>query len=431
MNIAVVGLWHLGTVTAGCLAAAGHKVIGIDEDAGLVSALQHSTGVPVAEPGLEEMLRDGIRAGHLRFTTDRAAAATCDAVWIAHDTPVDENDAADVDFVLDRAASMLPYLRDGALLIVSSQMPVGSMARLEKLHSQHGGGKRVEFVYSPENLRLGKALEVFRNPDRVIVGVRPGAARDKIAAIWAPFTDRLIWMSVESAEMTKHALNAFLAASVAFINEIAAICEQTGADAMEVEQGLKSDARIGPGAYLHAGGAFSGGTLARDVEFLRAMAERNRVPAALIRSIKESNDLHKNWIARRLSEQLGGVRGRLIAVLGLTYKPGTDTLRRSAAVEVCRRLAGEGATIQAYDPAVRIVPADLPIRSAGSAREALSGADAAVIATPWPEFATLPADDFLAMRTRIVIDPMRHLERSLAQTPITYLSIGRGNVADR
>jgi UDPglucose 6-dehydrogenase len=123
------------------------------------------------------------------------------------------------------------------------------------------------------------------------------------------------------------------------------------------------------------------------------------------------------------------VRGRLIAVLGLTYKPGTDTLRRSAAVEVCRRLANEGATVQAYDPAVRSVPAGFPVRSACSAREALSGADAAVIATPWPEFATLPADDFLAMRTRIVIDPMRHLERTLAQMPVTYLSIGRGNVA--
>jgi UDPglucose 6-dehydrogenase len=301
--------------------------------------------------------------------------------------------------------------------------------RLECWHAEHGGGRRIDFVYSPENLRLGKAIDLFRNPDRVIVGVRPGAARDKIAAIWAPFTDLLIWMSVESAEMTKHALNAFLATSIVFINEIAVACEQTGADALEVERGLKTDVRIGPGAYLHAGGAFSGGTLARDVEFIRALADRNGFAAPLIRAVKESNDLHKDWIARRLREQFRELRGRRIAVLGLTYKPGTDTLRRSASVEVCRRLAAEGATLQAFDPAVAKVPSDVPVHVVSSAREALAGADAAIVATPWPEFASLPASDFLAMRTRVVIDPMRHLERILAEMPVTYLSIGRGHAA--
>jgi UDPglucose 6-dehydrogenase len=404
-------------------------VTAIDDDSELISTLENGAGLPVAEPGLEELLAGDVESGSLRFTSDRTSAAGCDAVWITYDTPVSENDIADVDFVFDRAVAMLGHVSDGGIFVVSSQMPVGSVARLECWHAEHSGGRRIDFVYSPENLRLGSAIDLFRNPDRVIVGVRPEAARDKIAAIWAPFTDRLIWMSVESAEMTKHALNAFLATSIVFINEIAVACEHTGADALEVERGLKSDARIGPGAYLHAGGAFSGGTLARDVEFIRALADRNGFAAPLIRAVKESNDLHKDWIARRLREQFRELRGRRIAVLGLTYKPGTDTLRRSASVELCRRLAAEGATLQAFDPAVAKVPADVPVQVVSSAREALAGADAAIVATPWPEFASLPASDFMAMRTRIVIDPMRHLGRILAELPVTYLSIGRGHAA--
>jgi UDPglucose 6-dehydrogenase len=429
VKIAVVGLWHLGTVTAGCLAAAGHEVTAIDEDSELVCTLERGAGLPVAEPGLKELLGGVVEAGNLRFTVDRSQAAGCDAVWITYDTPVSENDVADVDFVFDRAVAMLEHVSDGRFFVVSSQMPVGSIARLESWHAEHFGGKQIHFVYSPENLRLGTAIDGFRNPDRVIVGVRPGAARDKIGAIWAPFTDRLIWMSVESAEMTKHALNAFLATSISFINEIAVACELTGADALEVERGLKSDVRIGPGAYLHAGSAFSGGTLARDVEFIRTLADTNGFSAPLIRAVKESNDLHKDWIARRLREQFRELRGRRIAVLGLTYKPGTDTLRRSASVELCRRLAAEGVTLQAFDPAVTKVPSDVPVQVANSAREALAGAEAAIVATPWPEFASLPSSDFLAMRTRVVIDPMRHLERTLASLPVTYLSIGRGHAA--
>jgi len=431
VKIAVVGLWHLGTVTAGCLAAAGHKVTAIDEDPDLISMLECGADLPAAEPGLAALLCEGISTGNLRFTSDRTQAAGSDAVWITYDTPVRDDDIADVDFVFNRAAATLKHMNDGAILVVSSQMPVGSMARLERWHAEHGGNKRIDFVYSPENLRLGKAIDLFRNPDRVIVGVRPGAARDRIAAIWAPFTDRLIWMSIESAEMTKHALNAFLATSIVLINEIAVVCEHTGADALEVERGLKSDLRIGPGAYLHAGSAFSGGTLARDVEFLRALADGQGFAAPLIRAVKESNDLHKDWIARRLHEHFRELQGRRIAVLGLTYKPGTNTLRRSASVEVCRRLAAEGATLRAFDPAVARVPSDVPVRLAASAREALAGADAAIVATPWPEFASLNANEFLSMRTRVVIDPMRHLERTLTGAPVTYLSIGRGHAALR
>ena len=193
-------------------------------------------------------------------------------------------------------------------------------------------GARIEFAYSPENLRLGHAIEAFTKPDRIVIGTRGTHSRPRLAALFAPFSDRIEWMSVESAEMTKHALNAFLAASVAFINEIAAISERVGADAAEIARGLKTDARIGPRAYLSPGAAFAGGTLARDVIFLSRRGAELGVPLHLIPSVRESNEAHREWALRRLESVLGSVKGKTVAVWGLTYKPGTDTLRRSGSV---------------------------------------------------------------------------------------------------
>jgi UDPglucose 6-dehydrogenase len=249
-----------------------------------------------------------------------------------------------VESVVRAAASLFPHLRDGAVMLVSSQLPVGTTQRLESMFAETAGGRRAGFAYSPENLRLGKAIDVFAHPDRVVAGVRSEADRATIAELLRPFTDRIEWMSVESAEMTKHALNAFLATSVTFINEIAALCEQVGADASEVERGLKSEARIGPKAYLSPGGAFAGGTLARDVMFLSELGRQKGIATHLLSSVKTSNDAHRQWAQRRLAQLLDGVSGRTVAVWGLTYKPGTDTLRRSSAIELCKWLGSQGRT---------------------------------------------------------------------------------------
>jgi len=268
MNVAVLGLWHLGSVTAACAAAAGHVVIGWDPDAETVDALA-TARPPVSEPGLAGLLAEGIAAWRLRFTADvREALANADVVWIAFDTPVNDEDRADVDWVMNHAIAAFPHLKDDTLVISSSQLPVGSIARLERAWTEMSGGRRASFACAPENLRLGKAIEAFTRPDRIVAGVRSEGDRARVLELVGPFTDRIEWMSVESAEMTKHALNAFLATSVSFINEIAALCEQSGADAKEVERGLKSERRIGPHAYLGPGAAFAGGTLARDVVFL-------------------------------------------------------------------------------------------------------------------------------------------------------------------
>jgi UDPglucose 6-dehydrogenase len=434
MKIAVVGLWHLGTVTAACLAAHGHTVTAIDEDRDLINGLQNAARLPVAEPGLRELTERALASGSLRLSADLAKVSGNDIVWITYDTPVDENDVADVDFVLGRCAALFPFISDGSVLLISSQLPAGSTPALAQRYAGLGTGRSVSFAYSPENLRLGKAIEVFTKPDRVVVGVDSEAVRARLAKIWEPFRADILWMSVASAEMTKHALNAFLATSVVFINEIAVLCERAGADAMEVEKGLKSDVRIGARAYLHPGNAFAGGTLARDVEFLRAIGGTGGLKVPLLDGVKQSNDLHKGWIRRKLSAIMPDLRSRCVALLGLTYKPGTDTLRRSTAVETALWLTQTGATVQAYDPAVSALPPELQAVSLrSSARDALDGADVVVIATEWPEFKKISASDVVAaMRMPVIVDPVRHLEQMLGNDGrIQYYSIGREHEISR
>jgi UDPglucose 6-dehydrogenase len=424
MRVCVAGLWHLGCVISACLAKAGHEVVGIDADAETVANLRRGKP-PLFEPGLEDLVAAGLARGTLRFDTEPRAAAGAEVVWIAYDTPVDDNDVPQPAAVVDRVMELLPHVTKGALVLLSSQLPVGTTRQLA---NAAGPGRAVTFGYSPENLRLGRAIEVFTRPDRVIVGLQADADRAKVSALLAPFTDKIVWTGIEAAEMTKHAINAFLATSVAFMNEIAAICEQVGADASEVERGLKSEERIGPKAYLSPGGAFAGGTLARDVTTLAGLGERLGMPVTLISAVRESNDRHRSWPLRKLRERLGGLGGRRIAILGLTYKPGTSTLRRSGAVELAMALKAEGASVVAFDPAVRDVPSEIAsgLTVALSPQEALKGADAAVLATPWPEFRDLPWPELLpAMRSAIVVDANGFLAASLRNRPgIAYAAVG-------
>ena len=427
MSIAVLGMWHLGTVTAGCLANKGYSVIGYDQNADTVAMLE-SRNLPVNEPGLSELIETGMKSKLLSFTSDPSAITECDIIWAAYDTPVDEQDRADVNFVLSSLEAIFPYLKEGALIIISSQLPVGTTSRLETRLREKRPGISVSFAYVPENLRLGKAIEVFNHPDRIVVGVR--AERDKtlIAGLLQPFSDNIIWMSVESAEMTKHAINAFLATSVAFINELSGVCEHYGADVSEVEKGLKSDHRIGRHAYLRPGPAFAGGTLARDLKYLISFGRERELPTPLFLGVAESNELHKKWTRRKLEEALKTFKGKRVAVLGLTYKPGTDTLRRSEAVETARWLSERGAEVVAYDPAVKSLPGTLEkiIRLCDGPCEILKGAHAVLLKTPWPEFKKLKAEDFAFLTDpRAVIDPGGFMSDNLKNQPgIVYVTIG-------
>ncbi len=428
MKVAVLGLWHLGTVTAACLAGDGVVTMGIDDDAQIITKLGNGEP-PLYEPGLAELVQEGLASGLLSFDTDAALLADADIVWVCHDTPVDDDDRADVESVVRRVEATFVHLKDGAVILVSAQLPVGTVARLETSFEAHANGRRVDFACSPENLRLGRALDIFRNPGRIVVGVRCERARDRLSPLLSRLCQNLIWMSIESAEMVKHALNAFLALSITFTNELATIAEQVGADAADIEKALRSDPRIGPHAYVKAGPAFAGGTLARDVQFLSAMAEGKRLQTPLIDNIIASNRAHGRWSINQLRRRLGPLKGKTVAVLGLSYKAGTDAIRRSASIELLRELLDDGAAVRAYDPAVRKLPGEFgsSVTIATDAAAAVTGAAAVVLATEWPEFRKLRGEDFTRnMKGRLILDPTAFLPVEVRNDPaLTVLSIGR------
>lgn len=427
MKVCVQGLWHLGSVTAACLASVGHEVTGLDADLAVIQNLSLGKA-PLFEPGLDELLQASISSGQLRFASDPAKALQgVEVLWVAFDTPVDDGDQADVVFVQAQVQMALPYLADGAVVLVSSQMPVGSIRKLEAFAKQTMPGKKLAFACSPENLRLGKALDVFLKPDRIVVGVRTPPAKLVLEELLSPVTDRVEWMSVESAEMTKHAINAFLATSVTFANEIAAICELVGADAKEVERGLKTEARIGPKAYVSPGGPFAGGTLARDIAFLGIESQAHNLSTPLLSAVRPSNDEHKNWVRRKLLQQFGQLSGITVAIWGLTYKPGTDTLRRSLAVELCDWLLQQGAKVCVYDPVVKAMPERWAgkVSQSATALDAVAHANALVVGTEWPELRQ--AATGLAGKAKpelVVVDANRHLQAQMAHTAFKYVTVG-------
>lgn len=421
MKLAVVGLWHLGCVTAACCAR-HYEVVGLDFDPQTIADLQQGKA-PLFEPGLNELISAGLAQGKLAFTSDpQTACSGVDVLWVCFDTPVDENDESDIEPVLAPLRRTLAHLSKGALVVVSSQLPIGTCRKLEAEFPQFS------IACSPENLRLGKAIEAFEKAERAIVGVRDDKRKPLLQDLFHPFTTQVIFMRTESAEMVKHALNSFLALSITFINEIARLCEQTGADAKEVSAGLKSDPRVGPRSYLGPGGPFAGGTLARDVVTLTRLGVEKNERLALIPAIKQSNDQHRGWMFGRLQKRFGDLGGRIVAVLGLTYKPGTDTLRRSLAVEFCRHLAAAGATVRAWDPVVKSLPADLPSATlVANIGDALRNADAAAICTEWPQIRQAPWNEVIgAMRQRVIIDANGFLEKELkGLRGVEHLSVGR------
>jgi UDPglucose 6-dehydrogenase len=425
MRVVVYGLWHLGSVTAACTAAGGHRVIGLDADEKVIADLNHGKA-PIREPGLDDMIARQLAAGNLQFTTDaRSALGDAEVLWVCFDTPVTEQDEADVDFLNQRLDAIGDALRAGTRVLISSQVPVGFTASL----ARRWQGKDLRFAYSPENLRLGTAIEAFTKPQRVVIGSTDAHDQRQVSQLFSGYCNEFLTMSIESAEMSKHALNAFFAMSIAFANELARLCEVVGAEARDVARALKSEARIGPKAYLSPGGAFAGGTLARDVRFLMGFGREYHVDTSLMSAIVASNDVHKKWSADRVKCLLTGAADPVVAVLGLVYKVGTSTLRRSASVELCRQLDEAGMKVRAFDPAVGELPADLQksIELCGSLEQALAGADVAVVATPWPQFLKIQADDLVRlMRRPNVVDPAWSMPGNIASDPrIAYFATGR------
>ena len=429
--IAVFGLWHLGCVTAACLAGEGFQVRGIDPDKNVIRDLERGKP-PILEPGLTELIAEGQRSGRLRFSTDYGEALRdARVLWVTFDTPVDDNDNADVDYVQRQLDEVFPHIQSGTIILISSQVPVGFSESLRHRWESRDASKELVYSYSPENLRLGKALKAFRAEDRIVVGLDGDHGREEIQAILTRFCPRLEWMSVKSAEMTKHALNSFLAVSVSLANEIARLCERTGADAKEVERGLKSESRIGPGAYLGPGGPFAGGTLARDARFLIQKGIEFGLETPLLAGALASNEVHKKWVQETAAQLLQNVQHPArVSVLGLTYKAGTDTLRRSEAVHLGIWLNQQGVSVVFHDPVVRNLPEELAgqFELTNHLTEALSGSDLLVLSTGWPIYREEIHPGLLqrTMRRAAVIDQTRYLAGAFEkQNEVLYFAVGK------
>jgi UDPglucose 6-dehydrogenase len=323
--------------------------------------------------------------------------------------------------------ALLGMNRD-VLVLVSSQLPVGSIRRLEQAETLNHGTLQLKVAYSPENLRLGRAVDDFLRPERIVVGVRSSRDRDLLHGLLSSITESIEWMSVESAEMTKHAVNAFLAVSVAFANEVASICESVGADAKEVERGLKTENRIGPRAYLSPGAAFAGGTLARDVAYLNRTAHERSVITPLLSSVLASNDSHKHWAQRKLRGLFVDLSLTTVAVWGLTYKPGTDTLRRSPSVELCDWMIRQGATIHVHDPMVKSLPEHWcdTVERYDDPIAAVRGAHALVVATEWPMYCAISTDQLIRCSPHLVVLDANRFLKDLGATEgrVRYFAVG-------
>ena len=431
-KIAVLGLWHCGEIFSTCLAELGHRVVGISDDQNLIE--NFSKGIPpLPESQLADLMAKNLTAGNLSYATDFGKIKDCDILWLTFDTPVDDEDNVDTTVVYEALQKAAPHLQNGALIVATSQLPVGSAKKITETVKKIRPDLRFDYAYVPENLRLGEAVDYFMKPQRIVIGAESEAVFQKIEDIFRGLNAEYIRMSAPSAEMSKHALNAFLATSISFINDIADLAEKIGADILDIVKALRSDPRVGTKAFLDAGLGFSGGTLGRDLKALLAAGRTSDIDPIVIGAVFEKNKSRKNLIINRLREEMGDVKGKIIAVLGLTYKAGTKTLRRSRPVEIAADLIKGGAVVRLYDPCVDMEELSLFIKNPdfyANPYEATRGAHAVVLATPWPEFKQL---DFSRLKgaagtNPIFFDTSNFLwdkEAEINSSGFRYLGVGR------
>lgn len=425
-TICVVDIWHQGAVLAGALAALGHEVraLTVAEDETRLAAGE----MPVAEPGLSELVREQVAGGRLRFTGEATAAAGAEFVFISTDTPIDDDDRPVLDDVLARVDLVAPHLDRGAVLCVTAQVPVGFTHGLAE-RVRNAGGNEPALAYVPEFLQLGVALRTFHEADRVVVGADDPGVAERIAAIYHPLGRPIVTTSIRTAEMAKHASNAFLATSVSFINEIADICEANGADVDDVARILKLDRRVSPHAYLGAGLGYAGGTLGRDVRALEARAIEHGIEAAMMGAVARVNDGRVASLLRQIEGVLGPLAGQTVALFGLAYKAGTPTLRRSRALEIARALSQQGVQMRAYDPLVPrgSVPTIDGLSVHPTWQEALNGSIATVVASPWPGMREFDMGAWKrAMAGAAVFDPQAALDpEAVREAGLDWFSLGR------
>jgi UDPglucose 6-dehydrogenase len=435
MRVTMIGAGYVGLVSGACFADFGHQVTCIDKDAGKVAALKRGE-IPIFEPGLADLVEANMRQGRLEFATETSRLGDAEAVFIAVGTPSRRGDGhADLTFVYEAVREIAPQLAPSAIVVTKSTVPVGTGDEIEQILRQRRPDAEIQVVSNPEFLREGAAIQDFKHPDRIVVGTDDAGARAAIAEIYRPLylnAPPIIYVSRRTAELIKYAANAFLATKITFINEIADLCEAVGADVQEVARGIGLDNRIG-GKFLHAGPGFGGSCFPKDTSALLKTAQDRGVALRIVETVSAVNEQRKRAMARKVVAALdGSVRGKTIAVLGLTFKPNTDDTRDSPAIPLIVALHDLGASVRGYDPAgmEQAKPLLPAVHYCDSAYNAAEGADAVVIATEWEQFRALDLARLKGMMARPVIVDLRNIYRAdeMKRANFRYVAIGRAGV---
>ena len=435
MRVTMIGAGYVGLVSGTCFADFGHHVTCIDKDALKVAALNRGE-IPIFEPGLADLVEANVRQERLRFAVDTASVGGAEAVFIAVGTPSRRGDGhADLTFVYDAVREIAPLLSATVVVITKSTVPVGTGDEIERILRDARPDADIQVVSNPEFLREGAAIQDFKHPDRIVVGTDDMRARAVIAELYRPLylnASPIFYVNRRTAELIKYAANAFLATKITFINEVADLCEQVGADVSEVARGMGLDNRIG-GKFLHAGPGFGGSCFPKDTTALLKTAQDHGVALRIVEAVASVNDQRKRAMARKVVAALNGsVRGKTVAVLGLTFKPNTDDTRDSPAIPLITALQDLGATVRAYDPAgmEQAKRQLLGVHYCGGAYAAAEGAHAVVIATEWEQFRALDLTRLKTVMAQPVIVDLRNIYRAdeMKRARFKYVAVGRAGV---
>jgi UDPglucose 6-dehydrogenase len=430
----MIGSGYVGLVSGACFADFGHRVICVDSDAGKIARLERGE-IPIYEPGLDELVAGNVRQNRLSFTTDLASAVKgADAVFIGVGTPSRRGDGhADLSYVYAAAKTIGEALGDRFTVIVNkSTVPVGTGDEVERIIRDVNPKADFAVVSNPEFLREGAAIEDFKRPDRVVIGVEDPRAREVMEEVYRPLSlnaPPLLFVNRRTSELTKYAANAFLATKITFINEIADLCEKVGADVQDVARGIGLDKRIGA-KFLHAGPGYGGSCFPKDTLALIKTGQDEGASLRIVETVVAVNDARKRAMARKIILALGGsVRGKRIALLGLAFKPNTDDMRDAPSLAIVASLAGDGAQLHAYDPESmeQARPLMPEVAFHEDAYSALEGADALAIVTEWDAFRALDLDRVKrVMKTPVLVD-LRNVYRpaDMRKRGFTYVSVGR------
>lgn len=434
MHIAVIGTGYVGLVSGACFADFGYQVVCVDKDANKIDALGDGV-MPIHEPGLGALVEHNITDGRLLFTTNLAeGVAGADAVFIAVGTPLQRgNGHADLSFVYAAAKEIAGVLTGPAVVVTKSTVPVGTGDTVERIIHETASQTQVSVASNPEFLREGTAINDFKHPDRIVVGVEDAHARDVLEAIYRPLNlDKvpLLFTTRRTAEVTKYAANAFLATKIGFINEMADLCEAVGADVQPVARGIGLDNRIGL-KFLNPGPGYGGSCFPKDTLALLKTAEDEQVPLRIVESVVKANDDRKPAMGCKVVKAMNSnVRGKKVAVLGLTFKPNTDDMRDSPSISIIQALQDEGATVRAYDPEgteqARSILENVEFYT--GPYEAADGSDALVVVTEWDEFRVLDLARMAELLNQPILVDLRNIysEKEASIAGLTYTGIGSG-----